>query len=196
MSDRWEKRKKRFLARIERDLSTGYLDIEMLDLIKVINNNPNMYTTSSCSGRVVLMMGSQPWKKRNSMVLGKWHNGVSYEEVSKLMKSYNKGSSLWLILQSPILHVVCRNVDLAISLVRLARNCGFRYSTIISRGDYGFLAELMGSERLDAPLTLEGKKLIGEEELKVLVDYLNSKLRSSKAKIRKLQKALTLLNKR
>lgn len=192
--DRWEGRKRRFLARIERDLSTGYFDVEMLDLVREINSNPNMYTTSSCSGRIVLIAGSQPWRKRGSDVLGKWHDGVSYEEICKLVDSFEGGRGLWLVLQSPILHVVCRDVCSAVSLIRLARSCGFRYSTILSKGDYGFLVELMGSERFDVPIVLGGRRIVDVEGLKVLLGYLNSKLKDSKGKIERLRGSLALLN--
>jgi len=147
-----------------------------------------MYTTSSCSGRIVLITGSQPWNKRDSRVLAKWHDGASYEEVLELVRSHD--GDIWLILQSPILHVMCKEVDLAVGLIRLARNCGFRYSTILSKGDHGFLVELMGSERLDVPITLDGERVVGERELKVLIEYMNLKLKSSKTRITRLRKAL------
>jgi len=191
--DQWEIRRARFLERIKRDLETGYFDVDILDLVKKINEYQDMYTTSSCSGRIILIRSSQPWKKDESSILGKWHNGVEIRELLELLKRYGKSSNIWLILQSPIVHVVCRNVELAVRLIRLARSCGFRYSSIISHSSYGYVAEIMSSERLDIPVVLNGSRIINDEKLEEVVNYLNERLRNSKKRIERLRSTLDSL---
>mgnify|MGYP003880104415 FL=1 len=182
-----------FMERIQRDLSTGYFDKDMLSLVEEINKHPEMYTTSSCSGRIVLLKASKPWNKNNVTILGKWHEKVSLEEVTKNIKPCNKDSGLWLILQSPIIHVSCKNIETAIKLVRKARSCGFRYSSTFSKGNAGIFVEIMGSERIDLPLIIEDKVIINPESLNKLLEYLNTMLKNIKTKIQRLSEAVKTL---
>lgn len=182
-----------FMKRIHRDLSSGYFDKDMLSLVEEINKHPEMYTTSSCSGRIVLLKASKPWNKSNVTIICKWHERISLEEITKNIKPCGKDLSLWLILQSPIIHVSCKNVEIAIKLVRKARSSGFRYSSIFSKGKIGIFVEIMGSERIDLPLVIEDRVIINMENLNKLIDHLNTILQNIKTKIQRLGEAVKML---
>lgn len=181
------------MERIQRDISTGYFDKDMLSLVEVVNKHPEMYTTSSCSGRIVLLEAPKPWSKSNITILGKWHEKVSLEEILGKIKLCGKNSGLWLLLQSPILHISCKNIEIAIKLIRKARSCGFRYSTIFSRGNTGIFVEIMSSERIDLPLVIEDKLIINLENLNKLIEHLNTTLQNTKIKIQRLREAIKTL---
>ncbi|MBW2966012.1 hypothetical protein KY342_02835, partial [Candidatus Woesearchaeota archaeon] len=50
----FENQKKTFLKKIDKSKKGG-IDKEIIPLVNKINNSRNYYTTSSCSGRIVLL---------------------------------------------------------------------------------------------------------------------------------------------
>jgi tRNA wybutosine-synthesizing protein 3 len=114
----FEGEKKRALERLRRRGA----DEEVEELLHKINDLDDFFTTSSCSGRIVLILLPEIGAKRETRFIGKWHRPVNKTEVLAAMD--DGGSSmegdLWLLAQSPILHVACRSVEKATALLRIA----------------------------------------------------------------------------
>ena len=188
--DCWEKRKKAFLARLSRDRCTGYFDEEMYSLVSIINSHPLMYTTSCCSGRISMLEVKNPWTKLNARVIGKWHKKIEKEEVLEKISLYEgkKEPNLWIIVQPPIIHVSCKNLETASKLVVYARNSGFKESGIFFANSKRVMVEIRSSEKTSIPLVLNGKKMLNEQNFNELIEYLNSLLENLKLKIERLEK--------
>ena len=156
----------------------GRIDERIKELLDIINKNPNYYTTSSCSGRIVLIDGE---KKGESTWRFVSHENVSYDEV----KSNLKGLNVWFRCEPMILHIASKDLSSAFKLVNLARNLGFRRSGIQSKNK--LIIEISSSEILDTILIKNGVLLIDDNYLSVLVDEANKKLRKTWDKIEKLK---------
>jgi len=182
----WINRKRAFLRRLERDLVTGYFDMELYTLIKLLNSFDDMFTLSSCSGRLMLFSSKRPWDRKSIKIYLKKHNKACVSEVIKTLEE-SKDKNLWFVLQPPILHVSCLTVDRAQELLKLARNVGFKHSGIISFARTGIVVELRGNEHLEVPLKLKGKLICRKTRLKTLVKWANRMLIESKKKIFKLE---------
>lgn len=141
----------------------GTIDEKCLPIINLINNNPDMVTTSSCSGRVsVFIEGIKATEKIGSKGnQGRWcyvNHDVNIEEwfmtiphKFDLNGQYptNKFTRYILYKFEPlILHVKCRNTQVANELYKTAMNCGFRESGIGSNN----LVAIRISIKLDVPI--------------------------------------------
>lgn len=187
----WEKRKSSFLARLVKDKCIKYFDEEMDSLVSLINSHPLMYTTSCCSGRISMVKVLNPWTKSNARIIGKWHEKITVNEIVKhLRNNLSNKFNLWILLQPPIIHVACRNLDVTQTLISKARNSGFKETGVFTiKGDY-IMVEVKSSERLGVPLILGGEVILNQEKLEKLCEYLNILLKNLKVKIKRLEEDL------
>jgi len=161
----------------------------MVPLLNKINAFESYVTLSSCSGRIAVIDVEEFGKKLNSEFLGKWHSFVSFEEIlSAIMKSKRQ---TWLIQSPPIIHVACRDLASAKRLLDISNDAGFRRSGIISLEN--LVVEIASLERVELPVALNGKMIISEDYLRILVDFVNKKLEKGKEKLKRLEKIISSL---
>ncbi|HIQ03758.1 MAG TPA: hypothetical protein EYH40_05005 [Desulfurococcales archaeon] len=180
----WNLRKVEFLKRIKRDLEIGYFDREILNLIMLINSFDFAYTTSSCSGRIVVYEGSAPWFTGDIRILYKTHSGIEFNTLKQVM---SKACNVWLSLQPPIIHINFKRLDLAVKILNDVRNIGFKHSGIISISPRGIVVQLRSTEHLDLPLKINGKPVYTDDLLSKIVSMVNSILVRSKLKLKLLE---------
>jgi tRNA wybutosine-synthesizing protein 3 len=178
--------KKRALERLRRQGA----DEEVKELLHRINELEDFFTTSSCSGRIGLILLPEIGAKRDARFIGKWHRPVKRAEVLAMMSLAppSERGDLWLLTQSPILHVACRSVESATALLRLAIESGFKYSGIkaIAKDEGKVMVEIMSTERMDVPLASNGRRFYSEEYLDFTIEKANFMLGRGKEKLRQL----------
>ncbi len=186
----FEDQKKKALER----LRIQGADEEVGAIIAALNNLDYFYTTSSCSGRVALICIPEIGAKREAEFIGKWHRAVMKEEVSEAIKAPKKGE-LWLISQSPILHVSCRGLEKAEALLRIAIESGFKYSGIkaISKDKGKIMVEIMSTERMDVPLGKDAKIFCNESYIEYIAQKANFMLMRGKVKLKRFYYGLKKL---
>lgn len=179
----FEEQKKKALER----LRIKGADEGVKAIIKVLNSLNDFYTTSSCSGRLALICIPEIGAKREAEFIGKWHRAVTREEVSEAIKAPKKGE-IWLISQSPILHVSCRCLEQANALLRIAIKSGFKYSGIkaISIDKGRIMVEIMSTERMDVPLGNEDIFFCGESYMEYIISKANFMLSRGEMKLKRL----------
>jgi len=178
----FEEQKKKALER----LRIRGADEEVAEIIEALNRLDDFYTTSSCSGRVALICIPEIGAKREAEFIGKWHRAVTKEEVSEAIKTPKKGE-IWLISQSPILHVSCRGLEKAKALLRVAIESGFKYSGIkaISKDNGKVMVEIMSTERMDVPLGKDNEIFCSESYIAYIVQKANFMLTRGKVKLKR-----------
>jgi tRNA wybutosine-synthesizing protein 3 len=184
---RFEEEKKRALERLQQRGA----DEEVVTLLDRINRFNEFFTTSSCSGRIVLIWLPEVGAKRDARFVGKWHRPVGTADVVVAMGDVrsSKSGDVWLLAQSPILHVACRSLEKATMLLRIAIESGFKYSGIKAiRKDTGkVMVEVMSTERMDVPLASNGKLFYDEVYLDFVVSKANFMLSRGKEKLQRFE---------
>ena len=182
----FEKEKKEFLRKKDKSRK-GSVDNKIKKLVKKINSLDNFFTTSSCSGRILLSAIPKSNKKNEVRYLFCSHKKVKYKDLKKiiLLKKLPK-NDVWLRVDPVILHVAGQNINSAKKLLNIARDIGFRRSGIISIGKNRFILELISTEKIEAIVSKNRKLLIDENYFKVLVKEGNKKLEKTWQKINKL----------
>lgn len=165
----WKRNRKRALRKLAREIKKGIVDKDILLLLKLINENKDFVTLSSCYGRVVLLETEHDvGDKLGSIFYKVWHKPVSSKELLNSIHNYNGNKTLWLQLQTTILHVSTYDLDKAIKFRNLALKAGYKHSKILSISKHGITIEILGSERLDIPVVKNGKILINKEIIKII----------------------------
>jgi len=186
----FEEQKKKALER----LRIRGADEEVAGIIEKLNRLEDFYTTSSCSGRVALICIPEIGAKREAEFIGKWHRAVTKEEVLAAIKAPKQGE-VWLLSQSPILHVSCRGLEKAKALLRIAIESGFKYSGIkaISKDNGKVMMEIMSTERMDVPLGEDDMLFCGESYMGYIVSKANFMLTRGKGKLERFYYGLKKL---
>lgn len=178
----FELQKKKQLSR--RDLSNeGHIDKQIVSLVNKINKNPNYYTTSSCAGRIMLIIEKQ--KKEPNLFIYKTHNKVSLDEIKKNLKKITSKELIYLKQDSCILHVACKTIKDAQDLVTKAKLAGWKRSGIMTF-DKRIICELISTEHLALPI-FKNKILVSDDYLKIVIKEANKKLKRVRKKIKKLE---------
>ena len=196
----FEERKKRALKR----LAERGADADIVEILERINRLENFFTTSSCSGRIVLLKIPHAGSKREAEFIAKWHRPVSAAEVllaleNASMQGRNAGCSatsgegeeIWLIEQPPIIHVACRDLRSAEEMLKVAYASGFKYSNLKSLKH--FVVEILSTERMDVPLCECGRMLCTAEYIEFVVSRANFLLYRAKKKLKRLLENLSSL---
>lgn len=179
----FDRYKKDFLRKTDKSRK-GSVDKEIKWLVDFINSLRNYYTTSSCSGRIVLLQRISE-KKQDAKWVFKSHSPVSFKQIKKSLKL---SSSLWFRQEPAIFHICCRRLGDAQFLINAARSVGFKRTGIQSLKK--IMVEVASSDYIDTIIARNNKLLVDERYLKVLVDEANKKLKRNKEKVKEFYRLL------
>tara|TARA_Y100000034_G_scaffold79823_1_gene95807 strand:+ start:18393 stop:18965 length:573 start_codon:yes stop_codon:yes gene_type:complete len=187
-SNNFQQRKKDILSKLDKSSKKSW-DKKILELCEKINSLGNYYTTSSCSGRVVLMIDQD--KKEKGLFIKVYHNLISFQDFKKDLDNIAKKNKklIKFKLEPCILHVACKSPEEAFKIYNIAKFSGWKKSGLISFGNRA-IVELNSTEKLEFPIIDKGKILVDDIFIKVIVKESNKKFKKIWEKIEKLEKLL------
>lgn len=187
----FENRKKRQLS-MKDNSSIGELDEKISRLCGKLNKMKEYYTTSSCSGRIVLI--KQAEKKQEGLFLFRTHSKIKFkqikQELNKVIRD-NKRDLIYFRQEPCILHAACASLSSAQKLLDSAKLAGWKNSGIMASMNR-IVLEMRSTEFIQMPIIFKGEILVDDNFLKILVKEANRKLERTFGKIQKLESLITL----
>jgi len=189
--DHFEQRKKEILLKKDKSSKNSW-DEKIVALCNKINLNKNYYTTSSCSGRIILIFDED--KKTSGLFLYINHDLIKLNSFKKDLEQVKskkfKNNSIIKFKQEPCgLHVFCKTLNDAEKILNKAKLCGWKKSGIISISK-NIVVELMSTEKVEFVICNKGKSLVDNRFLKINLEKSNKNLRKGWEKIKKLEKLI------
>jgi len=184
MVNNFQQRKKAILSKLDKS-SIGKWDEKIIPLCDKLNSSENFYTTSSCSGRIVLMIEQD--KKAKNLFLKVWHDKISFKELKESLIKIQTKELIKFKLEPPILHLACKDLDSASEFLEKAKHIGWKRSGILTYKK-NIILELNSTEKLEFPIIKDKRILVDDEFLKLIVELSNKKLEKGWKKIKKLKK--------
>lgn len=161
----------------------GFVDEEIKALINLINANKNYYTTSSCAGRIVILLIKDKTKKHETEWLLSSHQYV--KKVDETIIKKIRGDC-WIKFEPCIIHVCCKDLPSAITFIDAAKQVGFKRGGICSISkDNRIIVEVSGVDRIDVPIANEQGLLVSEEYLNFLLQECNKKMEKNSERIKR-----------
>lgn len=165
----------------------GSVDAPIVDLVSSINEHNDMYTTSSCSGRVTVFGEPTQETREQGKKGGAWvyasHELAIFEDVHQAVEEKaSDGGRLIFRFEPFILAVECRHLAVANRLIQICRQAGFRESGVT--GEKRFMVGVRSALRLEVPVADQGRVLVSSEYLRYLVDLANEKFLTNHQRIR------------
>jgi len=188
MASIFESQKGDAMGKFNDAVNSGQADKGILPLLEFVNSLEDFYSTSSCSGRIVLLhdVGRKP---ENSW-LGKWHRDVDADEVLGAMRNPPAGGIVLFKYESAILHLVARELEGTKKLLVIAREAGYKRVGIQGLRDERYLVEICDTEKLDVPV-IDGERVLVEDSyISYLVNLANKKFGKGMEKLERLEKNL------
>lgn len=180
-------RKKDILSKRDRS-SKQSVDKKISNLCDKINSLENYYTTSSCAGRVVIMLDKE--KKGKGLFEFVEHDLINFKKLKNELNKMCGNPHLVKFKQEPcIIHIACKTLSDAEKMLDYAQLAGWKKAGIIATGKR-FVVEMSGTEKLEFLIMNNGKLLVNNEFLELIVKKCNENLKKSWGKIEKLEKIL------
>jgi len=167
---------------VEKDNSPqGFVDEDIKSLLGKINSHADYETTSSCSGRIVLIDASEDneVKKGSAKWIFKTHKAADPEGVWNLVR---QREMVWFLQEPLIMHIRCSGKDSAQKLLEIANKTGLKHSGIVSANTW--TVELRGSERIETPLW---SAFVSKDFVFNLVKEANKRLLKTKQRLASLE---------
>jgi len=183
----WARRKKEFYRRMKEDKEIGYLDPGIEEVLEEFFARPKAFTTSSCSGRTVVIDAKYPWIRKGSEIVFRKHEPLVIDDLKRIL-SLEPVETYWLITSGPIIHVSCLDSKEAWEILRIGRLAGFKHSGISSYTKKGFLVELRTDMGFATPL-MSSKGLI-VNDLEKLVEISNNTIKEGRKRLNRLLRVL------
>lgn len=191
----------------------GTIDEKCLPLMRIINTDKDMVTTSSCSGRVsvflegkkeaVLQIGAKGNEGRwifvthDSADLDGWYENVDFTYGAPIEADATTRYILYKF-EPLILHVKCRDLESANALYTAAMGCGFRESGIGTNN----IVAIRISIKLDIPIGYYDATndtlvlMVNKEYLKMITKLSLDRFQENERKISVLENAIEAMKQR
>ena len=146
------------MKNLEYALSEGLVDEGVISVINSFNSHPDIFTTSSCAGRIQLIILPDIGRKDSVQRRKTWHREVTTDDVEGAISEFDIPDNSIVILQaqSPIFHLSCRTMELAIKLRGIVHGQGWKYSSLITGSDEKWNVEILSANRIDNLLFRKG----------------------------------------
>ncbi|XP_042349280.1 tRNA wybutosine-synthesizing protein 3 homolog [Plectropomus leopardus] len=174
------------------DLSKkGSVDEDISHVVSLLNNCEQFFTTSSCSGRIILIDGapdSTDVHKQDCVWLFVSHHKCKCDE---LMSAVERSSGDAVLKFEPfVLHVQCRQLEDAQLMHSVAVNSGFRNSGLTVSKTGKIITAVRSTHGLEVPLSHKGKLLVEQEYINFLTQIANQKMEENLRRIHRFYQNL------
>ena len=179
--------KDRHFATYKAALGQGKMDIQMVPLCEFVAKTKGYYTSSCCSGRIILLE-KRGKRKIDTFFHRKWHREITEGELIEGFDESTKGE-VWLRIDPFILHIGCKNLEDCSKILAAMKAAGVKRGGIIVADEEKFMVELQGTDSMSLLIKKGEKKLVSEEYLQEIVPLANNMLRQNYARLTKLENA-------
>lgn len=184
----FKQRKKDILSKKDKSSKKSW-DKKIVPLCNKINQRKEFYTTSSCSGRIMIMINQE--RKGHNLFLFTSHEKIKPKDILPKLENYAKNhKEVKFKTEACILHVSCENVNDAEKLYQKAKKAGWKRTGLISFKKR-LVLELNSTEKIEFPVIINHEKIVTEDFLKKIVREANKKLEKSWEKITRLEKEIS-----
>ena len=188
----WHNHKQSVLSKSDKSFKQS-IDRPVVSVVEVINSSDKFLTTSSCSGRIMLIREAVPDKRKN----GAEFIFVSHELVQLdssgtiLSQCGGLEGNVFLKLEPLIIHVECESLELAVRLMHAGKEMPhLKHSCIVSAANNKYIVALKGMVKMEIPIVYGGDMLVDSTTFRRYLDIANKRMQENFDAIRFLETRL------
>jgi tRNA wybutosine-synthesizing protein 3 len=196
----WRNHKQSVLGKEDKSFKQS-VDYPIKELVNCINSSASFVTTSSCSGRIMLIHEGDTSKRKNGAeFLFVSHELIKSESAVAILRSCEALSgNVFLKLEPLILHIEAESLEVAIQLLHKAKSmAALKHSCIVSAINNKYIVCIKGMVKLEVPIVHRGDTLVTLDLFSRYLEIANERMLENFAAIDALigQVSLGLLEKR
>ncbi len=181
--------RQRHLGLYKKALAGGKVDKRMQGLIEGVFSKPDCFTTTTCSGRIVLLQLNEKEDKRENNFFAKWHENPGIEEVWEKVGE-NKKENLWFKQEPFVMVIGTKTIENARRVMSIARNHGVKKVGLMSFSPEKYLVEINGTHFMSLLAKRKGKLLVSREMLAEQLGEANKKLEANWKMLERFEESL------
>jgi tRNA wybutosine-synthesizing protein 3 len=179
--------KKHHTQTLKEAIDTKKVDEILIPFLLEVTKIPDVFTSSSCAGRVMLLSTDENESKKISSFHKKYHRKVSFEEIKKDL-SENTEHDIWLKTEPFIFHFGCKDYQKAKELLSFSQEFGLKKAGIITAKDGKYILEVTSTQFMALPLKSGNDLLITDDYLKFIIERANKKIEINFERLEKFSK--------
>ncbi|XP_067936361.1 tRNA wybutosine-synthesizing protein 3 homolog [Watersipora subatra] len=171
------------------DLSKkGSVDNAILSLVEELNSQQHYFTTSSCSGRIIVVANSSERiiRKKGCDWLYVTHEEASKPQLKDALVKEPHPYTASFKFEPMIMHVQCSNIESAQKLMQTVIESGYRNSGLSIGNSGRIILAVRSTAGMEVPLIAEHKLIVTDEYLEYLVQIANEKMKENLQQISRL----------
>ena len=179
--------KSHHVQKFETALEGEKVDPLMRKFCAWIQRTENYFTTSSCSGRIVVLDLDAQEKKREGAFHAKWHRKVKLEEAWKALHE-KSAHNLWFKQEPFILHIGTHDLAHAERILQACKRAGAKRAGINSFKEGKYIIEIIGHQGMSFLAKEKGNVLVEKKFLEKQVQIANRKLELNFQHLKRLER--------
>ncbi len=187
IDSRFSMLKKHHTKTLQDAISKDLVDTPVIPFLLEVITIPDIYTSSSCSGRLLLLRGDEEENKKASSFVNRYHRLVTYGEIKRDIDNFNTGY-LWLKIEPFIFHFATKGYNKAKQILDFSRERGLKKAGIISAKEGRFTCEVTHTVFLSTLIKIDKKQLVSDDYLKTIIEIANKKLETNFSKLKDFEK--------
>lgn len=174
---------------LEKAIAEKKIDPLMIDISKFIASTTNYFSTSTCSGRIVLLQLNDAEDKAPGAFFRKWHSTVKVEEVWQALQEENE-KNIWF-KQEPFVFLIGTNTfENAKVIIEICKRIGVKRCGINFFEEGKVLIEIMGSQGMAFMAKEKNKILVSKEFMQKQIEIANQKWKKNDRKLKEFEAEL------
>lgn len=179
--------KKHHTETLKDAIETKKVDEILIPFLLEVTKIPDIFTSSSCAGRIMLLSTDENESKKISSFHKKYHRKVSFDEIKKDL-SENTEHDIWLKTEPFIFHFGCKDYHKAKELLSFSQEFGLKKAGIITAKDGKFILEVTSTQFMALPLKSGDRLLIDDDYLEFIINRANKKIEINFERLEKFSK--------
>jgi len=175
MNQKYEMVKKHHTETLLEAIETKKVDEILIPFLLEVTKIPDVFTSSSCAGRIMLLSTDEYENKRVSSFHKKYHRKTTFDELKKDLDSSNE-RDIWFKMEPFIFHFGCKDYDKAKELLSFSQEFGLKKAGIIAAHDGKYILEVTSTQYMALPLKENDSMLVSDDYLKFIIDRANKKI--------------------
>lgn len=164
-------------------------DPKIISLCRFLNKQNEFFSSSSCSGRIMLLNVDALETKQPDAFYYKKHGAVTAGAIWKKINAKTK-NDLWFKQEAFILHLGTNTLENANRLLAIAKNAGIKRGGIMVAKPGKFLLEFIGTHNMSVPVKSGNEILVTEKYVGTLVKRANQKIEQNFAQLLRFENEL------
>lgn len=172
---------------LEKAVEEKKADAPIVPLCSFLASTKNFFTSSSCSGRIVLIKATPHQTKKEASIQKQWHSVVGFEELWKAVQHPTDREELWMKQEPFILHIGARDIENAKKILSIMKKAGVKRGGIMLAEKEKFLLEITGTHALALPIKRNNVLLVSREYLELVLQKANTKMLANQKRLEKFE---------